>query len=144
MKPFILNVTLPLKQDPDSQAKIKDFAAKFATDYWPKVKQVLGDSKMVHYARFVVVGTPPKYVQILTEYDTDFRVYTDYFADHLQDFFGAVFGLVEGAPPPGTVMDRETIYKLVKSFDLPCLGDVYFAAYPELTVKEIQQKFGIS
>jgi hypothetical protein len=144
MLPNILNVTLPLKQDADSQAKIAAFAGRFATDYWPTVRKVLADSKMVHYARFVVVGTPPRYIQILTEYDTDFRVYTDYFADNLKDFFAAVFSLVEGAPPPGAPIDREAVYQLVKRFDLPCLGKVFFSAFGELTVKEIQQKFGLA
>jgi hypothetical protein len=140
MLPNILNVTLPLKQDADSQAKIKALGEQFATVYWPKVRKVLSDSKMVYYARFVIVGDPPRYLQILTEYDSDFRIYTDYFADNLQDFFSAVFAVVEGAPPPGTPITREFVYKLVQNFDLPCLGQVWFSAFGELTVKEIQQK----
>jgi hypothetical protein len=140
--PNILNVTLPLKQDAASQAKIKGLAAKFKTDFWPKVSQVLADSKMVHYARFVVIGTPPRYVQILTEYDAPFRPYTDYFADNLKDFFGAIFDVVDdpraGSAPP----DRESVYKLVSDYDLPCLGEVYFRAYGDLTLKEIQDQFG--
>ncbi len=131
MLPNILNVTLPLKQDAASQAQIKALGEQFATVYWPRVSQVLGDSHMVYYARFVVVGTPPQFLQILTEYDIDFRVYTDYFADNLKDFFSAVFAVVEGAPPPGTPITRDFVYQLVKHFDLPCLGNVWFSAFGE-------------
>jgi hypothetical protein len=139
--PYILNVTLPLKQDAASQAKIKVLAGRFATDFWPKVRQVLADSEMVHYARFVVIGDPPRYIQILTEYDTDFRVYTDYFADNLKDFFGTVFDVIEGAPPVGTTLTRDQVYELVNHFDLPCLGGVAFSAIGDRTVKEVKQKF---
>jgi hypothetical protein len=140
MLPNILNVTLPLKQDADSQAKIKALGEKFASVYWPKVKKVLADSQMVYYARFVVIGDPPRYLQILTEYDSDFRVYTDYFADNLKEFFDAVFAVVEGAPPAGTPVNREAVYRLVQTFNLPCLGNVWFSAFGEKTVKEIQLK----
>ena len=140
--PNILNVTLPLKQDAESQAKIKGLIAAFKTDLWPEVSKVLAESKMVHYARFVIVGTPPQYVQILTEYDNDFRPYTDYFAARLNAFFRSVFDLVEGAPPVGTPLTKEDIYKIVGATDLPCLGGVYFSAYGNLTLKEIQDQFG--
>lgn len=142
--PHILNVTLPLKQDADSRDKIKDLAGRFATVYWPKVRQVLSDSKMVYYARFVIIGDPPRYLQILTEYDADFRVYTDYFADNLQDFFSTLFAVVEGAPPAGTPTTRDFVYKLVHNFDLPCLGNVWFSAFGQSTVKEIQQQIAQS
>src|SRR5436305_236667 len=105
MLPNILNVTLPLKQDAASQAKIEAFREQFATAYWPKVSKVLGDSRQVYYARFVLIGSPPRYLQILTEYDSPFRIYTDYFADNLKDFFAVVFDLVEGVPPPSAGID---------------------------------------
>jgi hypothetical protein len=143
-KPNILNLTLPLKQDADSQAKLKQFAQQFPTAYLPKVMEVLKQSQMVHYCRFVVIGEPPRYLQVLTEYDTDFRTYTDFFANRLHDFFGLLFALVEGAPDTSLANDRETVYQFIKKYDLPNLGGKAFSAFGELTVKEIQQKFGIS
>src|SRR5262249_19455149 len=119
--PNMLNATLPLKQDPASQAKIKEFAARFKDDISPKVWEVLKKSRMVHYARFTVIQEAgvAKYVQILTEYDTDFITYSQFFADNLGDFFRTVFSLVEGAPQ-GPV-DRQTIFDFIKKNDLPCL-----------------------
>jgi hypothetical protein len=140
-KPNILNLTLPLKQDAASQAKLKQFAEQFPTAFLPKVLEVLKQSQMVHYCRFVVIEN--KYLQVLTEYDTDFRTYTDFFAAHLHDFFGLLFALVEGAPDTSLANDRETVYQFIKKYDLPCFGGKAFSAFGELTVKEIQQKFGI-
>src|SRR5262249_1274570 len=143
--PNILNLTLPLKQDAASQATIKDFATKFATVFWPKVKQVLYDSHMVHYARFTVIpkeGTP-RWVQVLTEYDTDFETYSNYFADNLTDFFATLFAVVEGAPPAGDASNRAVVFKFIQKYDLPCLGGVYFSAFGDLKVKEMQQKLNL-
>jgi hypothetical protein len=139
--PNILNATLPLKQDPDSQANLKVFADEFATKWLPKVWDVLNKSQMVHYARFVVIDN--KYLQILTEYDTDFITYSKFFAENLGDFFRAVFTLVEGAPAAGTV-DLMTIFELIKKLDRPNVGGLAFSAIGPRTVKEVQQKFGIT
>src|SRR6266404_714794 len=95
--PNILNLTLPLKQDPQSQATIKDFADKFGAVFWPQVKQVLHDSHMVYYARFTLIES--RWLQVLTEYDTDFETYSNFFADNLKEFFATLFSVVEGAPP---------------------------------------------
>jgi hypothetical protein len=140
--PNILNLTLPLKQDADSQAKLKQFAGQFATASLPRVMEVLKESRMVHYCRFTVIDG--KYLQVLTEYDTDFRTYTDFFAARLHDFFGTLFSLVEGAPDATLATDRETVYQFIKKYDLPNFGGKAFSAYGPLTVKEIQQKFGIT
>lgn len=143
--PNILNATLPLKQDPESQAKLKAFAAEFETKWLPKVWDVLKKSQMVHYARFVVIDN--KYMQILTEFDTDFLTYSKFFAKNLSDFFQAVFALVDGGPPPATAggeRDLATIFQFIKDKDLPCVGGKAFSAYGPRTVAEIQQKFGIT
>jgi hypothetical protein len=147
--PNTLNATLPLKQDPDSQAKIKEFAENFATEHLPKVWQVLKDSQMVHYARFVVIadekGTP-KFIQILTEYDTDFITYSKFFAKYLGDFFRTVFTLVEGGPPPteGREADLVKIFEFIKERNLPCVGGKAFSAIGPRTVKEVKQKFDLA
>ena len=140
--PNILNATLPLKQDAESQAKLKEFAAEFATKWQPQVWDVLLASQMVHYARFTVIDN--KYLQILTEYDTDFITYSKFFAKYLGDFFRTVFGLVDGGPASAAAPDLVTIFEFIKSKDLSNVGGRAFAAYGPRTVKEVQQKFGIS
>jgi hypothetical protein len=142
--PNILNATLPLKQDPQSQAKLAALAKEFESKWLPKVWDVLKRSQMVHYARFVVIDN--KYLQILTEYDTDFLSYSKFFAKNLTDFFDAVFALVDGAPPPGPngARDMDAVFQLIKKLDLPCVGGKAFSAYGPRTVAEIQQKFGIT
>ncbi len=143
--PFILNATLPLKQDSASQKKLAEFAAEFETKWLPEVWGVLKRSQMVHYARFVVIDN--KYLQILTEYDTDFLTYSAFFAKNLPVFFRTVFSLVEGAPAPapGTEVDLAIVFKFIHDHaDLPCLGGQAFSAYGPLTVEEIQQKFEIT
>src|SRR4051794_30495687 len=98
--PNMLNATLPLKQDAESQAKLKEFRDKFKADWAPEVWKVLKDSNMVHYARFTVTEDN-KWLQILTEYDGDFITYSKFFAKHLSKFFRAVFGLVDAELPAG-------------------------------------------
>ncbi len=142
--PNILNATLPLKQDADSQAKLAAFAKDFEKKWLPKVWDVLRRSQMVHYARFVVIDN--KYLQILTEYDTDFLTYSKFFAKNLNDFFEAVFTLVDGIPPvpPGQQRDMDAAFAYIRTIDRPCVGGRAFSAYGPRTVAEIQQKFGIT
>jgi choline dehydrogenase len=143
--PNMLNATLPLKQDAESQAKLQAFAKEFETKWMPKVWDVLKKSQMVHYARFTVIDN--KYMQILTEFDNDFLDYSKFFAQKLPDFFRAVFELVEGAPPPpkpGAERDLGTIFQFIDKVNLPCVGGKAFSAYGPRTVAEIQQKFGIT
>ena len=49
--PNMLNATLPLKQDAESQKKITQFAADFKSKWSDQVWKVLKGSNMVHYAR---------------------------------------------------------------------------------------------
>ena len=142
--PNMLNATLPLKQDADSQAKLKAFAAEFKTKWVPKVWEVLKKSNMVHYARFTVIDG--KYMQILTEYDGDFILYSKFFAKELPDFFRAVFTLVEGAPPPpaGGEADLSLIFEFINKRNLPNVGDVAFSAIGPLRVPEVKRKLDIT
>jgi hypothetical protein len=92
---------------------------------------------MVHYARFVLIGT--QYLQILTEYDNDFKEYTAWFAKNLAPFFSQLFQFVEGGPSPEDVKNPDKLFAYVKALDIPCLGGVAFSAYGDLKVTEIQQ-----
>jgi hypothetical protein len=135
--PNILNVTLPLKQDLATQIRLQEVILDFETKLFPIAAKALMESQMVHYARFVLIGT--QYLQILTEYDNDFKEYTAWFAKNLAPFFSQLFQLVEGALSPEDVKNPDKLFAYIKSLDIPCLGGVAFSAYGDLKVGEIQQ-----
>ena len=62
-----LNLTLPIKQDAESQAKLKHLADIFAAQVQPVIEAALRESKLVHFARVVVIDN--KYIQVITEYE---------------------------------------------------------------------------
>jgi len=91
-----LNMTIPLKQDPESQKKLQELKRDFATKYQPKMDKALRDSEIVHFARVVVIGD--KFLQVITEYEGDHKGYTEFFRKALPEVFDAIFSLAEGAP----------------------------------------------
>src|SRR5688572_26712323 len=92
-----LNLTAPLKQDAESQQRLKGLAAAFADHIQPVIDQALATSEIVHFARVLVIDD--KYLQVLTEFDGEPQAYTEFFRRELGDVFKQVFALVEGAPP---------------------------------------------
>jgi hypothetical protein len=62
-----LNLTLPIKQDPETLAKLQHVKAIFAKEIQPKIDEALRESEIVHFARVLVVHD--KYLQVITEYD---------------------------------------------------------------------------
>lgn len=46
-----LNLTLPLKQDQESQEKLAELAAVFKDRIQPKIDEKLRESRLVHFAR---------------------------------------------------------------------------------------------
>ena len=71
-----LNLTMKIKQDPATLAKLEEFKAIF-----PKVQGQIADamrkSKILHFARVVIIEN--RYIQVLTEYDGDRQAYTEFF-----------------------------------------------------------------
>lgn len=149
--PLALNLTAPLKQDDDSQRTIADFAASFATVVQPRMDAALEESELVHFARVLVIGEPPQYLQVLTEFDGDPLLYTEFFRCELGDIFRQVFSLVEGAPPWDELNHKIAFYDYAQKLNLPALGTTVrndfnrgylFAAYGDSTVDEIKRKLG--
>jgi len=145
--PNILNATLPLKQDAQSQATLKklidgDFKKDWATEVW----RVLKESNMVHYARFTVIDN--KYLQILTEFDGDFIAYSEYFATHLPVFFQTLFTLVDAQLPQGDdgKPDLQKVFEYIgsKKVNLPCLGGVAFSAIGPYRVQEVKKALDVT
>jgi len=142
--PNMLNATLPLKQDAESQARLQALAAEFKTKWVPQVWDVLKKSNMVHYARFTVIDN--KYLQILTEFDGDFIAYSKFFAKELPDFFRAVFSLVDADLPqgPGGEADLSLIFDYIDKKNLPNLGGVAFSAIGPFRVPEVKRALDVT
>ena len=143
-----LNLTIPIKQDAETKAKLAHIKSIFATELQPKIDAALRKSKLVHFARVLVVND--QYLQVLTEYDGDHKAYTEFFRRELPDVFGALFSLADGAPAFGS-LNQDSFYELAKKMNIPSLGKstigetddqgrpegYLFSAYGRNTVEDI-------
>ena len=138
-----LNMTMKLKQDPASQAALAGLKATFARDVQPVIDKALRDSQIVHYARVLVIDN--QYIQVITEFDGDGVVYTEFFRLALPGVFKKIFELVEGAPPWDELDDRDAFFAYSQTLNRAALGMLasdprqgyLFSAYPDVTVKQI-------
>lgn len=145
---FALNLTLPIKQDAETQAKLQGLAAAFETEVQPAIQEALKRSKIVHFARVVVIEN--KYIQVLTEFEGDFQGYAEFFRRELTQVFAAIFSLAEGAPD---IKDVNGFWEYAKRYNLHSLGKAtdgsknfdgspagyLFSAYDQKTVEDILQ-----
>jgi hypothetical protein len=115
-----LNMTMKLKQDEKSQKALAALVENFGKVVQPAIEQALRNSKIVHYARVVVIDN--KYMQILTEYDGDKKQYTEFFRVNLQKVFEQIFSLVEGALPWEQLNNRDTFYEESRKLNVRALG----------------------
>jgi hypothetical protein len=145
-----LNMTMKLKQDPASLAQLQALKAAFASKVQAGMEEAMRRSKLIHFARVLVIDD--KYIQVLTEFDGDKIVYTDFFRQALPDVFKSIFSLVEGAPPWDELNNRDAFYAYSRAQNIRALGDdkddpekegFLFSAYGTKTVKEILPKIGM-
>jgi hypothetical protein len=141
-----LNLTLPIKQDAATQAKLKHLADIFATQVQPVIETALRESKLVHFARVLVIDN--KYIQVITEYDGPHQEYTEFFRRKLQPIFAAIFELADGMPD---VSDTNAFWEFTKEHNIHSLGKAtdgstdfsgnpagyLFSAYNHKTVEQI-------
>lgn len=146
-----LNLTLPIKQDAETLAKLQQLKKDFATKIQPAMDKALRESKIVHFARVVVIDD--KYLQVITEYDGDHKGYTEFFRRALPEVFAALFSLAEGAPSFDK-LDQQSFFELSKSLQHRSLGEstdgstdqegktegYLFSAYGNRAVKDILPK----
>ena len=112
-----LNLTLPIKQDAATQARLKHLADIFETEVQPKIEAALKESRLVHFARVVVIDN--KYIQVITEYEGAHQEYTEFFRRKLQPIFAAIFALADGVPD---VSDTNAFFEFAKNHNLRSLG----------------------
>jgi len=142
-----LNFTAPLKQDAESQQRLQNLAAVFAHEVQPVIDAALAKSKLVHFARILVIDN--KYIQVLTEFDGDPLSYTEFFRTELPGVFEHIFSLVEGAPPWKEIDNPNDFFEYTHSLNLRALGaspyagydhGYLFSAFGDVTVREIKEK----
>jgi hypothetical protein len=147
-----LNLTLKIKQDAETLARLDHIRAIFAEKLQPQIDAALAESKLVHYARILVIDN--LYIQVLTEFDGDRRVYTEFFRQKLTEIFRAVFSLAEKPPAEGVLENADLFFEYADGANLSSLGTdgltaadrgsdpdrgYFFQAYPGVTVEEIQE-----
>ncbi len=144
-----LNLTMKIRQDSATQAKLAKIAAMFPSQIQPKIDAALRQSQIVHFARVLVIDN--LYLQVITEYDGEHRAYTDFFLQQLPDVFGMLFSLADPPPPESAINDPEAFWKFSKSLQIRSLGTsvdgdpdgeghvagYLFSAYGAREVKEI-------
>jgi hypothetical protein len=142
-----LTLTLPIKQDADTQAKLQQLAAIFADKVQPAIEAALQQSHIVHFARVVVIDN--KYIQVITEYEGSHQEYAEFFRRALTPVFAAIFALADGAPD---VSDPAGFWEYSKKHNIRSLGAAtdgsldfggnpagwLFSAYGFKTVEQIQ------
>jgi hypothetical protein len=141
-----LNLTLPIRQDPETLKKLQQLEAIFPTMVQPKIEEALRKSKLVHFARVLVIDN--KYIQVLTEYEGSHQEYTEFFRRELTPVFAAIFALADNMPD---VNDPNGFFEFSKKHNLQPLGNTtgnstdlegkpagwLFSAYNHKTVEQI-------
>jgi hypothetical protein len=142
-----LNLTFPIKQDADTQAKLKHLVDNFAVQFQPAIEAALKKSRLVHFARIVVIDN--KYIQVLTEYEGPHQEYNEFFRREAGPIFAAIFALTEGLPD---VSDTNAFFAFSRDHNIRSLGNAtdgstdfngnpagwLFSAYDFKNVEEIQ------
>ena len=140
-----LNMTVPLKQDPESLAKLQKLKEVFADHIQPEIDRALRKSKIVHFARVLVIHD--KFLQVITEFDGDPQEYTEFFRRELPHVFRPIFELAEGAAPWDDLNDQDTFFEASKHLNVKALGrdeggregqGWLFSYFPK-TVREIEE-----
>jgi hypothetical protein len=140
-----LNMTVPLKQDPESLAKLQKLKEVFADHIQPEIDRALRKSKIVHFARVLVIHD--RFLQVITEFDGDPEEYTEFFRRELPHVFKPIFELADGAPPWDELNDQDTFFQASKHLNVKALGRSedgreeqgwLFSYFPK-TVREIEE-----
>lgn len=112
-----LNLTIPIGQDEATQKKLAALAEQFEDKIQPAIDRALRESKLVHFARILVIDN--KYIQVITAYDGDHLEYTEFFRRALTPIFKEIFSLSADAPD---VNDPNGFFNYSKSKNIRALG----------------------
>ncbi|HEX6376062.1 MAG TPA: hypothetical protein VFZ91_10120 [Allosphingosinicella sp.] len=140
-----LNMTVPLKQDPETQQKLQHLKAIFADHIQPEIDRALRKSRIVHFVRVLVIDD--KYLQVLTEFDGDPEEYTEFFRRELPHVFRPIFELADGVPPWDELNDQDSFFEASQGMNVKSLGrstdgregQGWLFSYFGKTVREIEE-----
>jgi hypothetical protein len=147
--PHTLNMTMPIKQDAITLATLQQVKENFATIAQPAIDAALAKSRLVHFARVVVIDD--KYIQVLTEFDGPVADYTEFFRQELQDVFKLIFSLADGVPAWDEMNNADSFFEISAGFNVRSLGTstegydtegYLFSATGDKMVTEIQTALG--
>ena len=147
-----LNLVLRIKQDPPTLQKLAYVAGIFAHEIQPKIDAALRSSRIVHFARVLVIDN--RYLLVMTEYDGTHAAYTEFFRTQLPDVFATLFSLGESPPTQEDLRDPDKFFAYSKNLQVRSLGNstsgdtdqeghvagYLFQAYGNREVKEILSK----
>jgi hypothetical protein len=144
-----LNLTVPLKQDPQSQEALQQLlGSTFTETIQDPLDKALSASRLVHFARLVIIeeNQRPRYLQVLTEFDGEPMDYTEFFRKSLGPVFKSIFALAEGAPPWEELNTPDGFLDYMAGLNLKSLGTssdpnddrgFLFSAFGDKTVREL-------
>ena len=146
------NLTLPIKQDAETLAKLRNLEASFTEKVQPAIAAALKQSRIVHFARVVVIDD--KYIQVITEYEGTHQEYTEFFRRALTPIFAAIFSLADTSGLD--INDPNAFFEFSKNHNARSLGTAtdgstdiggnpsgwLFSAYDGMTVADILAKLG--
>jgi len=105
----------------------------------PLIENLLKNSKIVHFARFVFLNNETE-LALFTTYDGAFEPYVEHFAQVAGPLFDQIFEHVQN-PPPRPVRDNLTEFvATMKEYDVKSVGGYFFSAYPKDDVGKIVSK----
>jgi hypothetical protein len=135
-----LNLFMKMKSPEDAQS-IVDLLAAVHGDKASEAKlfEAFDSLAIVHYARVLLLDDNSR-LAVITEYDGSLESYLNEFVNHVGDLFNALLEHMEDAPPLPVQEHRQEFHEYVKAHDLPNV--TFYAAYPDLTVLDIQAMQG--
>ncbi|MFT7652279.1 MAG: cytochrome P450 [Candidatus Azotimanducaceae bacterium] len=95
----------------------------------PLVENLLRQSNIVHFARFVFLNNDTE-LGLFTTYDGDFETYIRFFAEAAGPVFDLIFEHIDH-PPPSPVRNNPTAFvEHIRLYDVASAGGYFFSAAP--------------
>lgn len=149
-----LNLFIPIRQNDDGIAKLRELERRFATDDQQKIEEAAQASNILHFLR--IVNLDDKYLCVITEYDGDHLEYSEYFRKNLNDLFKYIFEMADIDVNWDEINQEIPFYHAAKKFHRPSMGrstygeigpdqepaGYLFSAYDNKSVEDIKAALG--